>query len=186
MVYKRRPEGSSISHYQEYRAADAISWRWRFTIHHWGWGMDDVHSEIVVHLLRKRPLFDPTRGEYSTWCWTLAHRYLARKREAAQIQERRMAKWTPRCIAVLPDHTRENDEIIRLLLTTVEMTRRQRRVLTLWCGGKTLADIAEEFGFSRARAGQLLAKAVKRTRLQAMRIAKSAGCPADEFWEAVA
>ena len=182
MVYKRQPEGTAITHFQEYRAASALAWKWRASLQRYRWDIADVRSEIMLHILNKKHLFDPVKGAYSTWCWTLARRYLGRKVQFAKTCQRRLSLWLPASDESQPTSWKEQAELLCCLFRTTPMLKRHRRVLFMWLRGKTLADVSTRFGFSRARAGQLLAKAMKKVRARMDQMASDAKCASDELF----
>lgn len=182
MAFKCKPDGEALVHHPEFRAADRTVWRYRGAIFRYGMDPDDVRSDIIIHLLSKRHLYDPQRAKLTTWCWFIAKRYAWRLFEIAEMRFKHMRHWRPPPLVYDPPDDR--DDIVAML-HRANLTDREREWLAHWCNGKSLRQISAIVGVSAERVRQIIAKAIKKMRMQAKRVAVKHRIPFNEMWGTV-
>ena len=184
MAFKRKPEGTALTHHTEYRAADATVWKYRGSLLARGLDFDDVAGDIVIHLLTKKHMYDPDKAKFSTWCRFLAERYVWRLIEKADIRSKHMQAWRPPSYVEWPQDRNGRIEFAHELLGT-PLPDRQRKILLAWLDGKSLRDIAAQFSLSAERIRQIVRRAVEKIRDRAYQMAHRSHASFADYWERI-
>jgi RNA polymerase sigma factor (sigma-70 family) len=186
MVYKRRPDGDALGHHAEVRAAGSIVYYYRGPLFANGLDLLDIKSEIVVHLLAKKHLYEPAnemKASYKTWCWSVARHYCWRLIGRAENRRTRMAGWH-QASPVYEHRFGEQEEVCERLIATSNLSDRQRAIVCQWLSGKTLEEMAKDQPrpVTRERVRQILGKAMKTIKQRAAVMASNARCTMDELF----
>jgi RNA polymerase sigma factor (sigma-70 family) len=185
MAFKRKPEGTALTHHTEYRTAYLMTWKYRKPLFARGLDRDEIRGDILLLLYEQKPRYDPSRGaSYVTWCYMLATHYITEQLRKAEVLSRRMSLWRPQAMVYHPSHICDRKETVALLWKA-NLSGRERDWLFMWCNGGTLRQIGAKVGVSAERVRQVVSKATRKMLLHAKRVAVKNRIPFDELWETI-
>jgi RNA polymerase sigma-70 factor (ECF subfamily) len=126
---------------------------------------DDILSAIWLRVYTKIHLYQPSRGSFAAWLFTIARHVLY---NAVRQQARLEVRWPGECAAPAPDPQteiikQERDAAMRVAVS--RLTAEQQEALALRYGADlTFAEVAQTMKKSEAAAKMLVRRALDRLR----------------------
>lgn len=144
---------------------DLLMARWMVHLRH----REDVRQECILWLYEKSPMWEPSKGAWSTYAkWIISsaiRQWRSGQREYGPKTHRTEPAQRSGLNCVMPVDRTTSTTSELLVLPRIEaavgaLTERQRVALVRRCSGEDFSEIAIDLGCSRQRVGQLEQEAI--------------------------